>query len=399
MRRRSSGLLALAFFAMGSWAVSTGCSAGAGSEGNLDPKDGSVLDGSDPDGSPTDGFGAGCDPACAATEICSVTRKCIPSGTCAADGDCKAGTICDPATKTCVPGGECGSEESGATAIPSNMLVVLDRSCSMTAKVGGVSKWQIAVTAMKNLTTKFKDKIRFGLTLFPDTVGPNCTQGVIPIPVAPGNEAKIDALLAKSLAAADPYFPDGPCVTNIDTAVEQAATEPAFKDTTRKSYALLITDGAQAGCSSAGGDAGTTKIITDMQKAGISTFVVGFGGAVDTASLNAFAVAGGVPSTDPVNKFYKAEDAASLDKAIATIGGTAAIGCTYVLSKTPPDPNKMFVFFGKTTDVPRDPTHTNGWDYDPKTNTITFYGTACADIKAGKVTELHVVFGCKKLPA
>ena len=375
------------------------CGASRQDESAFNGVDSSVT-GDGADGTTTDGFTPTCDPACTGKQFCSVTKKCIDTGTCAGDGDCTvAGTVCDLTKKTCVPGGECGSEEAGATGIPSNLLVVLDRSCSMTEKNGTQTKWQLAVAAMKNLTATYKDKIRFGLTLFPDTDADKCGQGAIPIPVAPGNEAKIDALLAKSLAMSDPLFPKGPCVTNIDTAVQQAQGEPAFKDATRKSYALLMTDGAQSGCSAAGGAAGATKIIGDMYKAGVSTFVVGFGSGVDVAALNGFATAGGVPSSDPAAKYYKAEDATSLDKALATIGGKAALTCTYTLSKPPPDPAKMFVFFGKTTEVPRDPTHTNGWDYDPKTQTITFYGTACDDIKAGKVTELHVVFGCKKLPA
>ena len=48
----------------------------------------------------------------------------------------------------------------------------------------------------------------------------------------------------------------------------------------------------------------------------------------------------------------------------------------------------------KSTSIPRDPTHMNGWDYDPATNQITFYGPACDALKAGTVTDVDIVFGC-----
>ncbi len=391
----------LAFIGLASILVATGC---GGASGSGTPLGGGGDDasfdggGGGGEGGEDSPFGLGCSPACAADQLCSVTKTCIAKGACAGDGDCVAGQVCDLAKKTCVPGGECGADYATAAIVPANLLVVLDRSCSMTEVIGTQDKWQIAVAAMQKMTTTYKDRIRFGLTLFPDTDADKCNQGTIPIGVAPGNETKIATLLTSALAKTDPYFPDGPCVTNIDTAMKQASGEPAFKDATRKSYALLMTDGAQAGCSAAGGDPGTVKIIGDMATAGVPTFVVGFGKGVKAASLNSFAVAGGVPTSDPTTKYYQADDAKSLDSALATIA-SKTLGCVFTLSKTPPDPTKIYVFFDKTKEVLRDPTHANGWDYDPKTNQLTFYGAACDDIKSGKVTDVAIVFGCHKAPA
>jgi hypothetical protein len=377
-----------------------GCS-GADGGGGLDSLDGGngdtsfVLDGTGGGDTP---FGLGCDPACGAGLFCSATNTCIPTGTCATGADCTSGMICDAATKKCVPGGDCGAEYATATVIPANLLVVLDRSCSMTGAVTATeNKWQVAVAAMQKMTTVYKDRIRFGLTMFPDTDADKCNQGKIPIPVGPGNEAAIAKLLTAALSTTDPNYPDGPCVTNIDTAVQQASFEPAFKDKTRKSYALLMTDGGQAGCSVAGADTGTIKILGDMFAAGIPTFVVGFGKSVTASSLNNFATAGGVPTADPTKKYYQADDAASLDKALSTIA-SKTLGCTFSLSKTPPDPSKIYVFFDKTTEVPRDPTKATGWEYDPKTNTVTFFGGSCDEIKSGKVTDVAIVFGCNRPP-
>ncbi|MBI3201950.1 MAG: VWA domain-containing protein [Myxococcales bacterium] len=330
---------------------------------------------------------------CDAGSFCGVGKKCIPTGTCAADGDCGAGLVCDPAQKTCVPGGGCGAEEFTIEAVAPNLFISLDRSCSMTSDGGGgKTKWVIAVDALNKMLTTYSGKIRWGLGLFPDITGNNCTQDAAQFAVADANEAKIQALLTASLAKADKFFPDGPCVTNIDTAMQQASLEPAFKDKTRKSYVLLITDGKQAGCNAAGGDPGTEQIIKQLNTGGVSTFVIGFGTGVDPAQMNAFALAGGVPSSDPTTKYYQANDATSLGAALGKIAGTVA-SCSFTLGKTPADPSKVFVFFDNAK-VPQDKTQKAGWDYDATTNQITFYGADCDKIKAQTVKDVDVVFGC-----
>jgi hypothetical protein len=245
------------------------------------------------------------------------------------------------------------------------------------------------------MMTTFKGKVRWGLGLFPDITGANCTQDASQFPVGDGNEAGIQALLTASLAKADKFYPDGPCVTNIDTAMQQAAKEPAFADKTRKSFVLLITDGAQAGCNAGGGDNGTTQTITQLSSQGVSTFVLGFGSGIDAAQMNIFANAGGVPNndpTDPTAKYYKANDTTSLQAALTKIAGSIA-SCSFALQGTPKDPSKIYVFFDNAK-VGQDKNHQTGWDYDPTTNQITFYGADCDKLKADQVQDVDVVFGC-----
>jgi len=373
------------------FAVAVGFVACGGSDGSEDPPlNNGTTDSGGIDPGLDGGINVGCKPECTGTQVCSVANVCIEKGTCAADGDCAAGMKCD-ATKKCIPASECGSQKAGATIVPPNMLITLDRSCSMRSTVGTQTKWQIAVKALNTMLTNYTAKMRFGMIMFPDIVGANCTQGTIPFDCAPGNEPKISTVLTNALKAADPNYPDGPCVTNIDTAIQQAQGAPSLKDATRKNYVLLVSDGAQAGCNAAGGDPGTEKMIADMFAAGIKTAVIGFGAGVDGAQLDKFAVAGGMPSGG-ATKYYKAEDAASLDKALATIAG-AALGCTYKLDTTPPDPTKIFVFFDGTKEVAKD--GANGWAYDPATNTVTFFGTSCDQLKTEAVKTVDIVFGCK----
>lgn len=338
----------------------------------------------------------GCEPACVAPQVCSASNVCIDEGTCAVDADCGPGTVCDLASKLCVPGGGCGAQEAKAEGIPPNMLVVLDRSCSMTQDGGGgKTKWQVSVESLSKLTADFNGKIRFGLTMFPDLVAPDCQQDAIPIPVGPGKEMEVQTLLNAALAKADKYFPDEPCVTNIDTAITQAATEPAFNDKDRDSYVVLVSDGKQS--NSCGGNAKDleteqhiAKLLADK---GVPTFVIGFNVGADGAQLDKFAEAGGVPNTTGPTKFYDAADQASLDAALKTIA-LKTLSCSFTLDKTPENLNEIYVFIENQTKVPQDKTHMSGWDYDPATNQVTFFGPVCDDLKNGIIKDLDIVLGC-----
>jgi hypothetical protein len=143
-------------------------------------------------------------------------------------------------------------------------------------------------------------------------------------------------------------------VTNIDTGITQAATDPALNDPTRASFLMLVTDGAQsAGCTAGGGDAGSEAAVQNLfATRGITTFVVGFGGAVDAVQLDKLAIAGGAPQPGPA------------------IAGQV-VGCSYLVDPPPDDPSQIYVWLEKTESIPRDTSHVMGWDYDPATQLLT----------------------------
>ncbi|RMH44368.1 MAG: VWA domain-containing protein [Deltaproteobacteria bacterium] len=209
-----------------------------------------------------------------------------------------------------------------AAACDSNLMIVLDRSCSMNKSPGGGeprTKWDIAVDAIGQLTTAYAGQLRFGLIMFPDEDGANCVQdGPIYVPVGDDTGAAV-------VAALEATQPTGPCVTNIDTAVAQVSADPAFDGTPdpsgRRGFALLITDGKQSGsCGGNGADPTTIANLEALYAAGYPTYVVGFGGGVDPDDLAAFAAAGGVPRAgDP--PYYQADDAAALAEALDAIAG------------------------------------------------------------------------------
>jgi hypothetical protein len=301
----------------------------------------------------------------------------------------------------------CGGTSLDLTYVPPPFMIVLDRSCSMAnPEVPGtnMTRWQVAVAAISEAAMTHDSDLAFGLTMFPDTTGAACTQDSIPIPVAPHQGAAIDTLLTSALDPSDPYYPDNPCVTNIDTGMSQVLTDPSMNGTGHR-YVMLVTDGAQSGnttstgannCGGENGDARTLQTIKDLKHDGVTTFVVGFGGNVDTVALNSFAQAGGAPLSG-MKKYYSAESPQDLAQAFSNIAQLAQ-SCEYTVDPAPPDIDKTYVFFGNTELVDRDTTHANGWDYDPATMKLTFYGADCERVRTRVVTDVDVVFGCPTPP-
>ncbi len=347
-----------------------------------------------------------CSQSCSTGTYCSWSGDCISEGTCGVDEDCGLAKVCNDVTHACAPGGECGTREFELDAILPNMFITLDRSCSMSG-----TKWEAAIEAMIMLTTDFVDKIRFGFALFPDLEEPSCEQGEVPVPVGDNNESIIQNLMngSKEKPEGDRkrsdtdagvtelnYYCNWPCVTNIDTAILQASQEPAFLSNDRPNYVLLITDGKQANCREGGGDPGTEEKIEEMAGLGISTFVVGFGSGVSPSQLNQFAELGGVPKTDPADPetlYYQADDATALKQALEDIAGQI-IGCEYTLDEDPPDPDALYVFVNDSQELVRN--STDGWEYDEQTRRLTFKGEACRRLQDGSITDIDVVFGCRK---
>jgi len=336
------------------------------------------------------------DASCPDGQTCSATGTCIADGTCAADVDCGSGMKCTDGM--CTIGG-CGGQFLDLTYVPPNVMFVLDRSCSMDRALTGTTttKWTAAVGSLGTVLTDYASEIRWGLTMFPDVSGEACSQGGVPFPIADNSAGPIKSMLTAALAETDPNFPKGPCVTNIDTGIQQAALDPALTDPARASYLMLVSDGAQSACNLAGGDLGAEEIIRDLHvNRGIPTFIVGFGSGTDAAQLNRFAVKGGKPLAG-TTKYYQADTAAQLDQAFQTIADLV-VSCEYIVDPAPADLGQTWVYYEKTELVPHDPTHMAGWDFDAATKKMTMYGGYCDRLKTHVVDDIDVVFGCPVPP-
>ena len=209
----------------------------------------------------------------------------------------------------------------------SNVMVVLDRSCSMKdppQKGGAQSKWQLAGLALQKLTTDYSGKLNFGLIMFPDETGQSCLQdGPIYVNVGAGHETQLVSAVMSTM-------PNGPCVTDIAPGFEQVSKDPLFAmpytGTGARSFVLFISDGMQT-CG--GSDAQVTSDVAALYNNGYDSYIVGFGGDVSPASLDMFAAAGGVPRSGADgggHLYYQADNAAELDSALAEIAGALASG-------------------------------------------------------------------------
>ncbi len=321
------------------------------------------------------------DTPCTTNNDCDRGSYCTPGGvcqgndtggTCVGDQNCKGG-------ETCI-GGFCGCDGDQFTAqgVPPNVLIVLDRSGSMGDPVssGSPSKWDIATGALGTLLANYGDKVNWGLALYEGAS--QCAPGTVVVDTGAMTSGAINTALGNN-------SPGGR--TPIGDTLDALLGYSGLADATRENYILLLTDGTET-CNG-DGETAVTNLIN--QTPSVKTFVVGFGGAVDGTALNNMAQNGGTALAGGPPYYYQADDAASLAMAFDNIGSTV-LSCTYNLSGNP-GADDLYVYFD-SVNVTRDPTHMSGWDYDPTTNQVTFYGADCDKLKAGTVTDLVIVGGC-----
>ncbi|MEM6990557.1 MAG: hypothetical protein AAF721_08675 [Myxococcota bacterium] len=302
------------------------------------------------------------------------------------------------------PTEECGGDEFSFNASPPNLMILLDRSGSMTGDVNGSSdnRWEVATAAIEQVTLAFSSDIRFGLAIYSSCEPGGCSAGQIVVPIADNNAAAIHGWLnttaaagsldgagvdlgGKTLILCNSGFPE----TSTGVSLQALVGEPSLQDPERTNAVLLLTDGGESSeCTDfINGPGGASELFG--QNIPVRTFAVGMGGASE-AQLGQIAIAGGtvVP--------YFADQAADLQMALQAIAATVA-ACTFTLDQVPDDLSELFVFFdGDPAGVPQDAM--NGWSYDPASNTITFHGSACEAIESGATANIDIVYGCNLPP-
>ncbi len=284
--------------------------------------------------------------------------------------------------------GNCGEIEAeiGLVEIkqPPDLLIVLDRSISMSTTVSGTTsnRWEVMEEAITSLTTAKEADINFGLMVFPtdDTCGVSAGALVDPAP----NTA---AAVQNELSLLEP----GGATPAVPGLTEALATYDALPVNPHGRFVLFAADG-EPNCY--GGAPETASAIADLKTAGIDTFVLGFGSGVGEATLNDAALAGGqAKATAPY--YYQTDDAAELATALDVIaGGIIKPSCSYELTETPPDPDNVTVLSDGQA-VPRDASHSDGWDYYPDESTITLFGSYCENVELGTIESVNFIFGCQ----
>ena len=216
----------------------------------------------------------------------------------------------------------------GATCRPPRVMVVLDKSSSMqTGTIGGVTKWRIAVDALGQVMTELEDQAEVGLMTFPrpDRCGP----GGLDVAPALGSRAAILGALGAPPPTAGNFTP-------MAQTLEAAAVEPTLIGADAPRYVIVISDGWQW-CSPY--DPSTrfdgVDAVASLNAAGVTTYVVGFGGATDAPALNRMAVAAGTARpgcnpnndepSDPNHCYFQADDSATLIAALEQIAADVSV--------------------------------------------------------------------------
>jgi len=273
---------------------------------------------------------------------------------------------------------------SQTTKIP-DMLLVVDKSGSMGDPLGGggQSKMDVMKQAMQLVLPGESANIHFGLAIYP--TDNQCAAGTAIVPILPNNANNV----VQQINAVQPGG-STPSYKALDEARAYYASIQANPD---GRFVLLATDGLP-NCN--GADAQnpsndlTLAAARALLQAGIKVFVIGFGdvSAADPAFLTQLAQAGGT------GDFFAANSPQQLQAALSQISGTVTqASCSFELQSRPQDDTKIAVTLDGQQ-VPRDPSHGTGWDYDPATNTITFYGSTCDQIQQGTGSNVGVDYGC-----
>jgi hypothetical protein len=336
----------------------------------------------------------------------------------------------------------CGQSRIEASSKVVDILLVIDKSGSMTSKPVGFStdKWTAMKTALSGALDQVKGGISFGLEMFPNNlttpIPTACTSqcwdmpagdAAVIVPVGPGTMT-VPTILSK--------FSDMPAGGTPTAAALKAAadyyTTGAGKNLAGDKYVLLATDGGPNGNSSlmcgaatctvnmdgscpaqvtnccsamvvADGpkscldDQSTIAQLTALTAAGIKTFVVGIPGTDPYVStLDEMAVAGGAPASMTSPKYFAVSamgGAAGLQKVFETITQQLIRSCSLQLQSNPPDPSLLNVYVdGKVVPKPG----ADGWDLDSTTSppTIVLKGATCAKIESMGATSIDVQYGC-----
>jgi hypothetical protein len=280
-----------------------------------------------------------------------------------------------------------------------NVMVILDRSCSMRRRVDmpgefGTgpddprTRWNQAASAVLSLVRADETRIFWGLMAFPDSregCGDDVSAEVLPMPRA--GDA-IETELARNRI--QPFglcgTPEQPAETPTMFALRAARDMPELLTEERESFAILIADGG-ASCGHTRDD--LERVAGAMLDRGIPTAVIGFttGGTVET--LEGVATAGGLPAPGGPPSSYIADDRASLDTVLGEIL-ERVVSCTLPLASSPPD-EEIFVYVDGTELAEG---MDDGWTYDMDANAITLHGTTCTDLQRGDITRVEVTFGC-----
>ena len=302
----------------------------------------------------------------------------------------------------------CGVKTQSAKILPPNIMLVMDRSLSMTNDIadkqctgatgnlgncGPNSKWELMVPALSQVITGTDAMVNWGMFYLGNEPA-QCGVATAPIvPITTLNATAVTGALTANVFNGATGTPTRRCIQGAATYL-MGLTDPNPK------FILLATDG-QPNCATSAASSlnmddtmGTDQAVKDALAAGIPTFVVGIGNTNAAMSLNQLAIDGGKPLTGGTTSYYQVNDASALAAAVGAIVGQAA-SCTLNIG-VPPDGTTAVGLgvFGDGAPIKMDPT--NGWSFtDASMTSIIINGPMCDQVMTGTIKDVTVAFVCK----
>lgn len=325
----------------------------------------------------------------------------------------------DPSIPT--EGANCGLVPFDVSRKPADLLLVLDRSGSMSEhEVTGlngakVTRAQAAKDAVDAIIAQTQSGIAWGLKMFPEGDSAYCVVSAdkIDVALALNNHTAI-----ANLVNADAFDGDGtPTAAAVSAA--RGYLETKVHDDNPK-YLILATDGEPSDddknqCTGQWADPDVKTAAVNAVAAaageGIKTFVIGVNtSATAHVTLNRLVQAGltadppiaageDMSSGKATRHYYAANDSQGLLDALGKIAGQVS-DCTFPLGKAPPVPDNVVVKVtdasGQLVRVPADPGQTDGWAYaGADQRAITVHGSWCQMVKAATGNNrVSIIFGC-----
>jgi hypothetical protein len=232
------------------------------------------------------------------------------------------------------------SAKNDASCDSTDMMIILDRSESMTSLVGNSgTRIDLAIGAINYITAPPTDQsVRFALQVLPQIGGATCSTELA-VPMKIGNGNAIASTLSSMSPQVDYGTPIGVALQSVDGTLAQN------KVSGHTQSVVLITDGGE--CCNCGTNDADVAAVQKLYGEGIETFVVGFGGDDDPVLLNDLACAGHTATNfatsctctngacvasssidaQTTQVYFKASDGVALKSALVTITNQTCCGC------------------------------------------------------------------------
>jgi hypothetical protein len=266
---------------------------------------------------------------------------------------------------------------------------------------GATSKWAQMTPAINTVVGMTDTTVNWGLKFFADTDNTCGVGNGVAVQVGTNTAGAISTAI-QGRTAANGGVTNG---SRTPTRLAENAGSAYMRGLTDQNprFILLATDGlpnCQPGNSDSAADdsAGAVMAVSDAAAMGIPTFVVGIAtsGMGGDTTLSNMAVAGGFPRPGGNPSYYSVGSTSEFVSVLQTLVGVAAT-CTFTVPN-PPNADTDRGHIGvivNGTELPQDPSHTNGWDYTSTGMTaVQVYGPQCTAIMNGQTTDVQIVFKC-----